>query len=349
MAAARKDAWTEYDLLNFRGVPESARLEFKASQLLSETNHTVALDLSREVSAFANSEGGLIVIGVKERQEGKSRVGDDLDDGIDAAARSSESFQRLIEGNLSPYLPGIRIFRVALGGTRTGRIALVIDVPAGSTAYQAADKRYYGRSEHETKALPDHEIRMRMMRGRIPMADLAVHTFTCLTAEDEHAGRLRELHRPSEDDFVFIHPERMELLKAPKRDHDEYILSFQVMNSGEATIRDFVLVIDVTFATEIVGARSNLDELTPMRWRFAQGRQTWRGMTHEIGVPDRVIFPSDRFDFPESPMSVQVPAGRLVHEGDVVLRWTIFLDDAVPCSGEIDLGVLFKRSARAAS
>lgn len=97
------------------------------------------------------------MIGLREKIGEKSRLVESF---------HFESFQQLLEGNVSPYLPGIRLFRVPLTGPRVGRVAIVIDIPQGSTAYQAADRRYYGRSEYESVPLPDHEIRMRMMRGR---------------------------------------------------------------------------------------------------------------------------------------------------------------------------------------
>src|SRR6185295_17446949 len=119
------------------------------------------------------------------------------------------------------YLPGMRFFRVALGGTRIGRIAIVIEVPPGSTAYQASDKRYYGRSEYATVPLPDHEIRMRMMRGRVPRATLELRASERLSAEDEYADRMRELNS-AHAEFAVLTLERKEMLEAPKLKFDEY-------------------------------------------------------------------------------------------------------------------------------
>src|SRR5438876_5873611 len=163
----RKTAWTEQDLSGLKGFSESARMEFKESRLFDQGKEKVAEVLSREASAFANSEGGVIVIGMKEKREGKARVADDIDDGINPDLVSPEWVQQVVQANLSPYLPGLRLHKVKLSGPREGRIALVIDVPSGSTAYQASDRRYYGRSEYECIALQDHEVRLRIMRGRV--------------------------------------------------------------------------------------------------------------------------------------------------------------------------------------
>ena len=107
----RKTLWTEQDLVNLKGLAESSRMEFKESRLLEQSKEKVAEVLSKEASAFANSEGGVIIVGIKERREGKSRVADDLDDGIDPTVVSPQWLQQLVQANLSPYLPGFDCIR----------------------------------------------------------------------------------------------------------------------------------------------------------------------------------------------------------------------------------------------
>ena len=67
-----------------------------------------------------------------------------------------------------------------LSGPRQGRIGIVIDVPSGSTAYQASDRRYYGRAEYECIPLQDHEVRLRIMRGRVAAARMEVGKVECI-------------------------------------------------------------------------------------------------------------------------------------------------------------------------
>ena len=121
---------TEKDLLALRGQPESARLEFKSSGLLDKPKELTE-SLSKEISAFANSEGGEIVIGIREKKDGKTRVADDIDEGVDASQVSVEWLQQVAQSNVSPYLSGLRVRRIALSGSRTGRAAFVIYVPQG--------------------------------------------------------------------------------------------------------------------------------------------------------------------------------------------------------------------------
>lgn len=168
----KREIRTEEDLTKLQGQSESFRLEFKSSLLLEKSRDEIRDNLSREVSAFANSEGGEIVLGIREKKEGKTRVAEDIDEGVDPKKVAPEWLQQIVGSNVSPHLPGIKLHKIALSGAKQGRVAYVISVPRGSTAYQASDKRYYGRSEYEAQALPDHEIRLRMMRGRIAQARL---------------------------------------------------------------------------------------------------------------------------------------------------------------------------------
>jgi predicted HTH transcriptional regulator len=129
-------------------------------------------NISSEVSALANTEGGELFLGIDEDRKTKPRVANRLD-GVPAKL-GPERLQQLIEGNVSPYLPGIRVHRVLLS-SEPGRAVFVIQIPAGSTAYQANDGRYYGRSEFEAKYLPDHEIRLRMNRGKVARGTVLCH------------------------------------------------------------------------------------------------------------------------------------------------------------------------------
>jgi hypothetical protein len=202
---------TEQQLQALVGLPESLRLEFKRSAPLAEPKEREKYFavLSREISALANTEGGQIVIGMDEERAGKTRVASGLDEGIALAEFSIESFQQAIQSSVSPYLPSLRILPVRLSGNKAGQAAIVIVVPQGTTAYQAKDQKYYGRSEFAVEALRDHEIRLRMMRPRVALGRIAV----------------RPLERV---DFGDI---------------SHYKFVTQMYNVGEITIHNYVIVL----------------------------------------------------------------------------------------------------------
>lgn len=160
--------WTETDLNALIGQPESIRREFKSGRLVEgNVESKWIVSLSEEVSALANTEGGELFLGIDEDKKTRPRVALVLDGVPESLA--PERLQQLIEGNVSPYLPGIRVQRVRLSKI-PGKAVFIIRVPPGNTAYQAKDGRYYGRSEFEAKFLPDHEVRLRMSRGKAARA-----------------------------------------------------------------------------------------------------------------------------------------------------------------------------------
>lgn len=169
----KKTKWTIEDLKNLLGQAESSRLEFKSSRLLSKNKDEYIRDLTREISAFANSEGGIIIIGIEEDKKIKPPVALSLSDGVNKSDFPLDTFQKTIESNFSPYLPNMHFYEVFLNKSNN-KIAIIIDVPQGNTAYQAKDRLYYGRSEFEVKSLPDHEIRLRMLKKQISSASFII-------------------------------------------------------------------------------------------------------------------------------------------------------------------------------
>jgi hypothetical protein len=98
-------------------------------------NGVSAGDLPLTVSAVTrDTEGGELFLGIDEDKKSRPRVATEIDDA--PAALAPERLQQLIQGNVSPYLPGIRLQRVRLSNN-ADKVVFVVQVPHGSTAYQA--------------------------------------------------------------------------------------------------------------------------------------------------------------------------------------------------------------------
>jgi hypothetical protein len=340
MIEGLKKLWTETDVQALIGQSESIRREFKAGVMFDREPESKWREvLSKEISAFANTEGGELILGIQEEKRDNSRVASGID-GVPTTL-SRERLLDLIQGNLSPFLPGIGLQCVRLSAP-SNRVVVIIQVPPGSTAYQAKDLLYYGRSEFKVEALPDHEIRLRMQRGRIARAQLELSALRCTTADEEFQRRLvakEQIARRREAGEVVIYghgaPSR-ESLEAAKLDYDEYEFKLTVVNIGELTIRDFVLSVRLVRRDGEVILRGNRPDVEVVkRFRFEQSRGI-------IGVLEPKLFPGDRVDFPAQPFSFCLAAGEKVPEGTITLEWTIFLEDAAPVSGVIDVGAAFQ-------
>lgn len=320
--------WTERDLQSLVGQPESSRLEFKSGKLVAERSNLIQT-LSKEVSAFANSEGGVIVLGLSERTEGKSKVADVVD-GYPAGTFAPEWLQQVIESNVSPFLPGIRLRTIRLS-ERQDHVCTAISVPAGSTAYQASDCRYYGRSEHSVMPLPDHEVRLRMQRGRAPRAEMVVLEPSWGGVWDDFGSvswevdlNVRDVSPNLSQEEIQAINERAEREPTPEASELSFSFSLGVRNCGELTLRNFL--VELTFRGE-GGA-------------IAMGRVSLGGeaaLTQRVEGAALRVLPSDCLEFPKERWTAMFDDVTSARSATVLIDWTVFLDDAPPSRGTIDI------------
>ncbi|RJQ51606.1 MAG: hypothetical protein C4521_11960 [Actinobacteria bacterium] len=149
-----KDSYTQQDLLDLVSsqAEEGLRLEFKRSSALDRGN-TAKTELSRDVSAFANSDGGAIVYGIVE----SGQVATGLDEGSDASVITCEWLEQVVRSRISPTIDGLRVFQVPLSGDG---VAYVVRIPASTRApHQAFDKKFYKRVNFERPTMEEYEIR----------------------------------------------------------------------------------------------------------------------------------------------------------------------------------------------
>lgn len=152
--------WTEDDILSLKGsrAQESLYLEFKSSESLGKDDRKRD-EMSKDVSAFANSEGGDILYGVLEHGKPPPSFGD-VDNGIDIRDITPEWVEQVIQSRIQPRIDGVRINPIELGKTRKGRFVYAIHIPSSPNApHQASDKRYYKRFNFTSVPMEDYEIR----------------------------------------------------------------------------------------------------------------------------------------------------------------------------------------------
>jgi len=148
------------------GVEESLTLEYKSAEALGSSDGKKR-EIAKDTSAFANSAGGTLIYGVKEFDgDEKSHLPEKIDP-VDASQFSKEWLEHVIS-NIRPKIPGISIEPVRISGPDSTETVYVVDIPQGTTAYQATDFRYYRRYNFESVPMADHEIRDVMRRLQEP-------------------------------------------------------------------------------------------------------------------------------------------------------------------------------------
>lgn len=159
-------------------IEESLHLEYKASGAL-EKGDKKKLEISKDVSAMANSDGGILIYGITEDINNRH-----LPKEIEAIKRKEfpkERLEQIIQDNIQPRISGIKIFPITIG---IEDVVYIVDIPKSNTAHQAADKRYYKRNNFNATPMHDYEIRDILNRAKNPEIELKF----------EYINKIDELH-----------------------------------------------------------------------------------------------------------------------------------------------------------
>jgi hypothetical protein len=151
------EVWDQARIEQYRldGTEESLTLDYKAAASLDKSDNKKKDEVRKDVSAMANSAGGIIVYGVAEDPTNKHLPG--TIDPIDRNQISKEWLDQVIS-NIRPKIDGLIIHPVPIN-TALNHVVYVVEIPQSYTAHQATDKRYYKRSNFESVAMEDYEIR----------------------------------------------------------------------------------------------------------------------------------------------------------------------------------------------
>lgn len=139
-------------------IEENIHLDYKGAAALGK-NGEKKKEISKDVSAFTNSDGGVIIYGVKEFDETEKRHLPEKIDPVNGNAFSKEWLEQIINSNIAPRINGIKITPVQTLDPEANQVVFVVEIPKGSTAHQASDKRYYRRFNFESQMMEDWEIK----------------------------------------------------------------------------------------------------------------------------------------------------------------------------------------------
>lgn len=166
-----ENKWDEASVQRYidDGIEESSTLDYKAADALGKSDGKKK-EITKDVSAMANSAGGIIIYGIKEYDtQVKKHLPEKLDV-IDRTQFSKEWLEHIIN-NIQPRIEGVIIQPIVMN-VNQNHVVYVVEIPQSTTAHQAMDRRYYKRFNFESIPMEDYEIRDVMNRLILPKAQV---------------------------------------------------------------------------------------------------------------------------------------------------------------------------------
>ncbi len=157
--------WTKERLVSFitTCTEESLSLEYKSGEALADGEKQKP-EITKDVSAFANAAGGVLIYGISEFP--KKRHFPERLSPIRRSDTSKEWLEQVIQ-TIQPRIDGVIIHPVVID-EKEDTVCYVVEVPQSHTAHQARDRVYYKRHNFNALPMEDYEVRDIMNRKTHP-------------------------------------------------------------------------------------------------------------------------------------------------------------------------------------
>lgn len=137
------------------GEQENLSLEYKASLAIGEWTDRSRNELAKDLCAFANAAGGIIVIGIGELEHKPALI----DDGVDTRVASKEAVESALAARIAPRIDGLTIKEIP-NPAKPFFSYFVIGIPRSMRAPHMCNAfhRYYKRYNFECVPMEHYEV-----------------------------------------------------------------------------------------------------------------------------------------------------------------------------------------------
>lgn len=295
--------WSEAKLQNFitSEIEESLTLEYKAAEALDRADQKKK-EITKDVSAMANSAGGIIVYGIAENSREDKRHLPEKITPVDRTKFPREWVEQIIQA-IRPRIDGILIHSVNLSSGEND-VAYIVEIPPGNTAHQASDHRYYKRFNFQAVPMEDYEIRDVMFREQTPNIALS---FLIELRDDFFDGRTNKYN-------------------------SYYSLIAQARNDGSAFAQYIACFLDVP-----VVVLQNIENKLNVKDGGRMYRHRLTNLNQEYADENfKANFPLLR----NMAMNWKIPLNQKISElrtESLEIKWKIYADNALPKENKIQL------------
>lgn len=175
-----KKEYTVEDLnsLISNGIEESINLDYKSAKSLDKSDRKKT-EIAKDISAFANSDGGIIIYGINEENHKPKDLSF-----VDGNLLNKEWLENIIDGNIQQRISGIEIFPIRINNLIEQTI-YIVKIPSSIDApHMSSDKKFYRRFNF--KSVPMEEYETRLLYNRSNKAEVIYKTSWCKDLSDEN-------------------------------------------------------------------------------------------------------------------------------------------------------------------
>lgn len=157
---------------------ESINIEFKSSGALSK-QESVKKEISKDVSAFANSDGGIIIYGIEENKHVASKLSF-----IDGNIFTKEWIENIIISTIQPKIDNFKIIPIRFEDD-IKKSVYVLKIPkSNNSPHMNGDKKYYRR--YNFQSVPMEEYEVKNLYNKADIYDLDIENITTKHKVDEN-------------------------------------------------------------------------------------------------------------------------------------------------------------------
>lgn len=166
-----KEVFTEKDILDLieNEIEESIYLDFKAGDALGKSDNK-RKEISKDVSAFANSDGGVIIYGLNEKNHKAHSLSY-----INGNEFTKEWLEQIISSSVQRKISDLKIVPIRFENNIEKTVYIVKIPKSFETPHMCKDNRFYRRYNFESVQMEEYEIRE--LYNRKSTAKLQVEPF----------------------------------------------------------------------------------------------------------------------------------------------------------------------------
>lgn len=148
-----KKNYTIEDILSLirNGAEENKHLEFKSSGAISDKHK---IEISTDVAAFANADGGIIIYGLSEVNHKAGEISP-----IDGNKYTKEWLELVINGNIQRRIENLYIIPIHINDNNSETIYIVKIPKSNNAPHMSGDHRYYKRQNFQRIQLDEDDVR----------------------------------------------------------------------------------------------------------------------------------------------------------------------------------------------